>query len=162
MTSVLYDETFPSPRAINRGDRVTLNYETTTIDGGILETSRGRTPLSISVGDTAVVTGLNEALLGRHEGESFSVRMSPDHSFGRRRSDWLVSVPVSRLPDGVSVGDQVMVSSAGNRFPAWVQKLSEHQALVDANHPLADETTLVKIDILSVTPGDPERRDSSV
>lgn len=154
MTSVLYEEEFASPEPLQSGDEIAIHFATKTLEGGVLESSRGRDPFRFRLGDSTVVSGLNEALLGRCVGDQVNVRLSPDKSFGRKRDNWLVTVPLSQLPNGIAVGDQVQVMSEQNQFPAWVRKVSENQAVLDANHPLADETTLLEVDIISAQPAD--------
>lgn len=152
MNSVFDDDAPEMPRGLQLGDEVTIHYATKTLEGGVLETSRGREPFRFRIGDPSVVPGLSEALRGRRIGEHVSTRLSPDASFGHRRGDWQVSIPLTELPDGVAVGDQLAVTSVGQTFPAWVQKVSEREAVLDANHPLADETTLVEVDIVASQP----------
>lgn len=156
MTSLFDDEHIDAERGLEFGDSVTIHYVTKTLEGGVLERSHGREPLQFRIGAPEIVPGLSEALIGRSVGDHVSVRLAPDKSFGHRRSDWQIPVPLTELPEKVAVGDQLQVITTGEAFPAWVQKVTGTDAVLDANHPLADETTLVEVDIVSMQPSQPE------
>lgn len=161
MNSLFDDDDEPTEVAesLKIGDEVTVHFTSTTLEGGVLERSHGREPLRFRLGASDVVAGLTDSLIGRAVGDRVSVRLSPDNSFGYRRSDWLVQVPLSELPDGVGIGDQIMVTSVDEKFPAWVQKTTATDALLDANHPLVDETTLIEVDIVAAQSAHSENLD---
>lgn len=66
---------------VKSGDTVTLDY-TLTVDGGLVDTSAGRQPLTFAVGSGQVIKGFDEAVIGMKIGEEKTFSVAPEEGYG--------------------------------------------------------------------------------
>ncbi len=137
---------------ITPGDSVRLHYTSKTADGGVYETSRGRSPLEIVAGGEEIVRGISEGVIGMSSGESRTLTVGPDAGFGERDPGLERVVPRSMLPERIEEGSQLVAVVSGVELDVWVRSLDETEAVVDANHPLAGETLVFDIEIVEFSP----------
>ncbi|MBI1346689.1 peptidylprolyl isomerase [bacterium] len=135
---------------IQTGDRVVLHYTTYSQDDCLIETSRNREPLEFVVGTSEIVAGLQRAVLGLAEGQTHRFPVMPELAFGLRQSRLQPTVPRCGLPDNVQEGVQLQTQPAESGLDVWIKQLREHEMILDANHPLAGETLLYDVEILSI------------
>ena len=142
---------------IEKGDFITLHY-TGEIDGNIFDTTDEETaknagihnenaaygPVTVHVGSSHVVSGLDEALIGREPGEEFEIDVTPDKAFGVHDETLVESVPVTKFKDNPEVGARVQLEG---RDGIVVNKIGR-RVLVDFNHPLAGKTVHYRATIL--------------
>ena len=135
---------------IRTGDLVRVHYTTRSLEGGVIETSNDREPLQFTAGGPEVIAGLSRGVIGLSQGESRTLNIPPEQAFGRHNPDLVQSSPRWQLPPGISASDQLAATVAGVDLDVWVQKLTERETILDSNHPLAGETLLVDVKIISV------------
>jgi peptidylprolyl isomerase len=137
-----------------QGDSVQIHYTGKLDDGTVFDSSEGREPLNITLGEGEVIPGFERAAVGMEVGETKETRLDVDEAYGERRDDLLLEVPREQLPDDleVEVGTPLQLQQPdGRAVPVTVTALDEQQVTLDANHPLAGqpltfEMTLVDID----------------
>ena len=135
---------------IHTGDLVRVRYTTRSLEGGVIETSDNREPLQFTAGGPEVISGLSRGVIGLSEGETRTLNIPPEQAFGRHNPDLVQSSPRWQLPPGISTGDQLATTVAGVDLDVWVQKLTASEAVLDSNHPLAGETLVVDVKVISV------------
>ena len=133
-------------RVAKAGDRVSVHYTGTLDDGKQFDSSKGREPLSFTVGAGDVIAGFDRAVTGLDVGKSVKVRMEPKDAYGERRDDLLVSVPAAQAPPGLQLGQSV--SLGGRR--AVVTKITVETVTVDTNHELAGKALNFEIELVSI------------
>lgn len=140
----------PSPTTIQTGDRVTLHYTTRALEGGVIESTRGRDPLVFIAGGGEVIRGLSCGVIGMHLGEQRTLSIPPEQAFGPQRSELVQTLPRRRLPDAVTPSDQLAAEFGDAVCDVWVRRLMTEEALLDANHPLAGESLVIDVEVLDV------------
>jgi FKBP-type peptidyl-prolyl cis-trans isomerase 2 len=80
-------------------------------------------------------------------GETKTVRLEPDEAYGPRRDDLLITVPTNQAPDGLEVGQEVLLD---NNIPALVVDVNEDEVTIDANHHLAGEALTFEIEVVGI------------
>ncbi len=66
-----------------RGDKITVHFVGTLLDGGVFDSSRAKNaPFSFWVGERQVIEGLDDGLLGMHEGEVRRITVPPALGYG--------------------------------------------------------------------------------
>jgi len=138
----------------NAGDLVRIHYTAMTAGGGVFETSAKRNPLEFIAGGDAVIQGVSDAVIGMQVGESKKVTITPEDGFGLRDPSLEQIVPRTFLPEGLSEGDQTTANFGDEELDVWVQRLDRDDAVVDANHPLAGETLVYEIELVSFEPAE--------
>lgn len=134
---------------IASGDTVQIHYTSKSLEGSIIETSVDREPFEFVVGAEEVIPGLSQGLVGRSAGETCSLAVPADQAFGKRNIDLVQSIPRIFLRPKVHAGDQLLADVQGVQLDVWVQKVQADEVVLDANHPLAGETLLIDVEIVS-------------
>lgn len=140
------------PAMIAPGDRVRIHYTSRSLEGSVIETSDHRGAFEFLVGSDEVLPALNQGLVGLKVGDVRTITAPPERAYGRHSADLIQSVPASALPEGVQVGDQLTAVVANRKLDVWVQRLSQKEAVVDANHPLAGETLVIDVRVVGHEP----------
>ena len=103
-------------------------------------------PIVVAVGKGWVVKGLDESLIGRKEGEEYTVEVPAEKGYGERDPKKIKVFTEKRLRElGVkgrlSPGEVVLV----NGVPAIVRVVSSGRVLLDFNPPLAGKALKYKV-----------------
>ncbi|MBM4410322.1 MAG: peptidylprolyl isomerase [Chloroflexi bacterium] len=133
-------------RVVKNGDTVSVHYRGTLDDGTEFDSSRGREPLSFTVGSGQVIAGFDEAVMGLKVGDKNKVRLEPAKAYGERREEMVVTIPAAQAPAGLKAGDRVQIGGA----PAVVTKVDAGGVTVDANHALAGKALTFEVELVSI------------
>jgi peptidylprolyl isomerase len=132
------------------GDVVRIHYTGKFEDGTVFDSSQGREPLEFKAGSPELIPGVSNAVVGMAEGDSKTVTVPPEEAYGPHRPELTSRVSRTELPDDVSLGDQFRVEGSGQDLRVFVSELTDDDALLDANHPLAGRTLVFDIEVVGV------------
>jgi FKBP-type peptidyl-prolyl cis-trans isomerase 2 len=132
-------------RPISDGSKVTLLYEITVPGNEQLEL---RDLSQFVQGQHQMLPALEQAVSGMHRGEKAKVKLSEDQAFGSYDSSKKTVVPKQDLPRGAKTGDIIEDRKTGKQ--ATITQMSDTDAVMDYNHPLAGKPLLVTLTILEV------------
>ena len=125
-------------------------------DSVFADTFDGR-PGTLQLGSGQWAPGLEAALLGRAEGDRFSITLEPAQAYGDRNPDLIQKVTRAMLAEHAGAdatfepGDLVEFTAPnGGRYSGVLKQLEPDWALFDFNHPLAGTALRVDVDILGV------------
>lgn len=65
-----------------KGDKISIHFTGTVLDGGVFDDSHGRGAFNFWVGEGQVLPGLDEGLLGMKEGELRVITVPPGLAYG--------------------------------------------------------------------------------
>lgn len=130
----------------DNGSTVTVHYTGRLDDGTEFDSSRDRDPLTFELGKGQVIPGFESAVRDLEVGQSATVRLEPEEAYGPHDPEKVLSVPAERAPEGLSVGDRVLLGQT----PATVVAVEEDVVRVDANHPLAGEALTFEVELVAV------------
>lgn len=133
------------------GDVVRIHYTGKFEDGTVFDSSEGREPLEFKAGSPELIPGVSNAVVGMATGEKKTVMIAPEDAYGPHRPELTSRVPLTELPDDVELGDQFRVEGSGQDLRVFVSELTDDDALLDANHPLAGRTLVFDIEVVGVT-----------
>lgn len=140
---------------------VTLHYRIELTSGPaagavFVDTFLGR-PATLQMGVGQWAPGVEGVLLGRAEGEHFTVALEAAQAYGERNPELVQRVSraamLSNAPPDTEFepGDLVeFVAPNGGRYSGVLKELGETSGLFDFNHPLTGADLLVEIEILGV------------
>ncbi|MBP9854633.1 MAG: peptidylprolyl isomerase [Candidatus Omnitrophica bacterium] len=137
---------------IEDGKKVKLDY-TLKIDGQMVETSVGKTPLEYTQGKSEIIPGLESRLEGLIVGDERSVIVPAVEAYGEINEEAYREVPKTSLPDGFKPeAGMVLDIEAPDKsvVPAVVWEVKENSVVLNFNHPLAGKTLQFDIKILSI------------
>lgn len=122
------------------GDTVHVHYTGTLNDGSQFDSSQGREPLQVTLGQSQVIPGFENALIGMTEGESKSVTLAAEDAYGPRHNELIHTIGRNQIPAEIElqVGSELAATDAeGRQTRLVVVELTDENVTVDANHPLA-------------------------
>jgi len=133
---------------------IQLDY-TLTVDGGIVDSTEGRTPFRYVHGKGQIIPGLERQLAGLHVGETREITVSPDEAYGPVDPSAFVEVPKEQLPPNISPEVGLILRGMdpdGRPFRATISQIADQAVTLDLNHPLAGKTLLFKVKVVEVSP----------
>ncbi len=135
------------------GDKVSIHYTGTYSDGTVFDSSEGREPLEFVLGSGQVIQGLDAHLDGMEVGGKSSVTIPADQAYGAHAPEAIQKVPLSNFPEDMKleVGMQLGATSQdGQQLSFIVKELSDTEATLDGNHPLAGRDLTFAVELVSV------------
>ncbi|MCB2224805.1 MAG: FKBP-type peptidyl-prolyl cis-trans isomerase [Actinobacteria bacterium] len=129
------------------GNLVTVHYTGTLLDGSEFGTSVGGEPLQFTIDTGQMIQGFNDAVIGMAPGETKTITLPPEEAYQDYQDDLVIEVTLDQVPEGTEAGDQLM-SPAGQ--VVTVVEVTDEFAVVDTNHPLAGETLVFEITLVSI------------
>jgi FKBP-type peptidyl-prolyl cis-trans isomerase 2 len=136
----------PGPSApITDGSKVTLLYQITVPGDDRIEV---RDLSQFVQGQHQMLPALEQAVSGMRRGEKTEVKLSEDQAFGSYDAKKKTVVPTKELPAGVKTGDLIEDRRTGQQ--ATITQMSDTDAVMDYNHPLAGKPLLFSLTILDV------------
>ena len=104
-------------------------------------------PKLVSVGESWVLKGLDDALAVAKAGDKLTVDVTPDKGFGERDAGKVRMIPLRKLgedADKVTVGDTIEV----DQKTGVVRFVGSGRVQVDFNHRLAGKTVVYDVNVL--------------
>ena len=142
--------------AIKNESKVSLAYEIRVYeeDGEVLDLATEQDPFDLVVGHQDVFPAIEEAIMGREEGDSFEELVAPERAFGPHDPKLVRTFPLEAFGEDAElvVGDAYTCETEDG-LPLSFRVVSKkgRDIEIDLNHPLAGRTLLVKVSILRVS-----------
>ncbi|MDN3653239.1 peptidylprolyl isomerase [Thalassotalea ponticola] len=137
---------------IDKNTVVQFHYVLKDDKGNTVEDSRASDPIAILVGHSNMIVGVENALMGKQKGDSFSVTVAPQDGYGEYVAGAEQRVPVKHL-QGASKwkpGMVAIVNTDQGQRQVTVVKVGRFMITVDTNHPFAGKTLEFDIDVIDV------------
>lgn len=136
------------------GDTVKVHYTGTLTTGEQFDSSAGQEPLEFQLGSGQVIPGFDAAVADLEIGESATITIPCAEAYGERYEEMIQTVPLDffgeELPE---VGWMLQLQNQdGQVLAATVVEMTEENATLDINHPLAGEDLTFTIELVEVTP----------
>lgn len=123
---------------ISNGCVVHLNYRLTNMQGRLLDSSVEKAQLVYLHGANNIVAGLEKALTGKQQGDSFSVDIP--QAYGPRHDQLEQEFPISAIEamENPRVGSVLNVKTRNGEIQRlYITAITDDKVTIDANHPLA-------------------------
>ena len=136
-----------------KGDNVKVHYTGRLEDGTVFDTSVERGPYEFTIGQSKIVPGFAEAVVGMKPGQSKTVEIPAKKAYGPHRKDMIAVVERSKLPAHLNpeIGQRLRIDQAdGQKIPATVVEVSDSTVTLDANHPLAGKNLIFDVELLEI------------
>ncbi len=139
--------------ALTAGTRVLVHYTGTLDDGTQFDSSREREPLEVVLGEGMVIPGFEAAIMGLEIGQTVTVTIPEEEAYGPHHEEMVLRIPKTSFPPEIKtqVGEQLILRSPeGQEMPAVIIEVTDKEAMLDANHPLAGLALTFEIELISV------------
>lgn len=144
---------------IKKDALVTLSVAMYDLQGNLLEET-DREGVTYLHGHADIFPGIEKALEGKKKGDSVSVTLEPEDSFGEFDPEAIFIVPVEKLGDpelivpGLVFDHVPGLADDGRKYR--VTDVAQGTAVMDANHPLAGWTLRFDVKVLDVAAAEGE------
>jgi len=141
---------------------VAIDYRLSLDSGEEVDSSQEGNPLSFVVGAGRIIPGLENALVGKEEGESFKVSLEPENAYGAIDDSLFQEIPRERFPADVEIKPGMAFQATGPRGPIMltVKEADESAVKVDLNHPMAGKKLHFDVKVVEVREASPEELQS--
>ena len=113
-------------------------------------------PKLVSVGESWVLKGLDEALAKTKVGDKLTVEVTPEKGFGERDSGKVRMIPLRKLGDDaekVSIGDTIEIDDK----KGIIRYIGSGRVQVDYNHRFAGKTILYDVNVIKSLDSDEDK-----
>jgi FKBP-type peptidyl-prolyl cis-trans isomerase SlyD len=137
---------------IREGSQVALEYTLSDETGTVIESNKGKQPMSYIHGKSQIIPGLEKELLGMKVGEEKKIQVKPEDGYGPVNPDAFQEVPKEKLPpEALKVGTMLMAQgSQGQGVPVRVHEIKDTTVIMDFNHPMAGKTLSFDVKISEI------------
>jgi peptidylprolyl isomerase len=126
---------------VETGQFVSVHYKGTLQNGEVFDTSEGRHPLEVQIGEGQIISGFENALMGMSLNEKKVFTLDPEDAYGQKDESLTHEV-----------GQTVALSSPeGQQVPALITEMDDEKVVVDLNHPLAGQTLTFDIEVVGIS-----------
>lgn len=127
----------------------------------IFNTKQRYGPLTVCVGEAQLVSGLDDSLVNKKEGDSYEIDLTPEQGFGQR------SAKLIQLTSLAKFKGQRYPPFPGAQFvidgmPATVRAVSGGRVILDFNHSLAGKALHYKVKVVKMVTDAKEQASSVV
>ena len=137
---------------VSDGKLVKAHY-TLTVDGKVVDSSKGKEPLQFKVGSKQMIPGFEKAIIGMKVGEKKSFKVSPKDGYGIEDPKAFQNVPKNRLPHEMTPKAGMLLrvkGKDGREFTARISEVRKDMVVLNFNHPLAGKTLNFDVEIVEV------------
>ncbi|RLU00361.1 peptidylprolyl isomerase [Ketobacter sp.] len=135
-------------------DTVVQFHYTLSEAGNELESTQGGEPMAYLHGHQNIIPGLEKAMAGKQEGDSFSVTIEPAEAYGERKDGATQRIPLKHMQGAKKwrPGMTAWVQTEQGQRQVTVVKVGKFNADCDLNHPLAGKTLTFDVQIVGLRP----------
>ncbi len=134
------------------GDTVKVHYTGTLDDGSQFDSSVGREPLEVTLGEGQVIPGFEQGIEGMQVGETKQVHIPVNEAYGQRHEELVQTVSREQLPEDVDIqiGMQFQVDGGNGPLILTVTEVTDETATLDGNHPMAGNNLNFELELVEV------------
>ena len=136
---------------VEKGSKVSLEYTLST-DGKVVESNKGKTPLSYEHGGGKMLPAFEAQLAGLAAGGAKEFDLTPDQAYGPVNKELYHEVDAKEIPEESRKVDAMLMAQAkdGRQHPVRVAEVKGDKIVLDYNHPLAGKKLHFAVKVLSV------------
>ena len=141
---------------IEDGREVVMHFTIKLSDGSVADSTRmSGKPAKFRMGDGSLTENFEACLIGLRPGSEREFTLPPEDAFGEPNPDNYYYVDSSKFSDVTKpeVGAILAFTQTdGTELPGIVRKIEGPTVTIDFNHPLAGQTVIFEVEIISVEP----------
>ncbi|MCV2886126.1 FKBP-type peptidyl-prolyl cis-trans isomerase [Aestuariibacter sp. AA17] len=140
---------------INEKSEVLMHFDLKLEDGSAADSTRVHNkPAKLVMGDGSLTSNFEACLLGLKEGDKKAFTLSADDAFGQPNPDNIHHMDRTRFDSDTPLEAGTIIAFSqpdGSQVPGIIRACEGDSVTVDFNHPLAGQTVIFDVEILSVS-----------
>jgi FKBP-type peptidyl-prolyl cis-trans isomerase SlyD len=139
---------------IKNGSLVRFEYTLSDENGKILQSNKGKDPITYTHGRHELIPGLEKGLSGMEINEEKNFCVQPEEGYGPLDPNGFKEVPKTEIPTAAQkVGTALSARGAeGENRVVYVSEVKQESVILDFNHPLAGKTLNFDVKVLNIDP----------
>ena len=130
---------------------VSIDYTLTNDAGEVLDSSKGAEALTYIHGSGQIIPGLENALAGKQQGDSFKVRLEANDAYGERDESKVMTASRAQFGgEEPEVGLQVSSDGPDGDQVLRIVSVEDDVVTLDGNHPLAGVPLTFDVTVVGV------------
>lgn len=138
---------------VKENNTVKVNYTGKLVDGQVFDSSEGKEPLEITLGQGLLIPGFEKGLIDMKLNEKKTITIVKDEAYGEVNDALIQEVKKVQLPQDMTpeVGmGLVSKTPDGQEMNLLVVEVKEESIVVDGNHPLAGKDLVFDLEVLEI------------
>ena len=138
---------------VKANDTVKVHYTGKLSNGQVFDSSEGRDPLEITLGQGALIPGFEKGLIDMEVNENKTINIPKEEAYGEVQEELFQRVNKAELPEGMTpeVGMGLVAKSPdGTEQQLRVAEVNEADIVIDANHPLAGHDLIFDLQLVEI------------
>ncbi|WP_300021163.1 peptidylprolyl isomerase [uncultured Maribacter sp.] len=138
---------------VKADSQVKVHYTGKLSNGQTFDSSIGREPLDVKLGQGSLIPGFEKGLLDMEVNQKKTIVIAKEDAYGEKQKELFQTVQKSDLPADMEpkVDMALMATNAdGSERQLRVAEVNENDIVVDANHPLAGEDLTFELELIEV------------
>ena len=127
-------------KTVENESRLLLLFKMQLEDGTEVESNFDEAPIEFEIGNGSLTSGMEDALLGKQQGDTVSVELSPEMAFGLPDENNIHSLLIDDFPDDMPPEENQVIAFDGpddTEIMGTIIGVSGDEVEVDFSHPLA-------------------------
>lgn len=139
---------------ITAGSVVRFEYTVSDENGEVLQSNKGKEPVSYTHGEHEIIPGLEKGISEMSVNENKNIRVTPEEAYGAIDPKGFKEVPKSELPiSDPQVGTPLTARGPqGEEVLIHIREVKPNSVILDFNHPLAGKTLNFEVKVLEIQP----------
>jgi FKBP-type peptidyl-prolyl cis-trans isomerase SlyD len=139
---------------VRNGSVVSFEYTLSDENGEVLQSNKGKEPVTYTHGKREIITGLEKGLTEMEVNEEKTIRVTPEEAYGPVDPKGFKEVPKSDIPTTqLDVGTPLTARGPqGEELLIHVSEVKDDTVVLDFNHPLAGKTLTFDIKVVDIEP----------
>jgi peptidylprolyl isomerase len=130
--------------------------EKTAKDSGIHSANMPYGPVITCIGTGSLLKGLEDNLIGKEEGKSYTIELSPENAFGKKSAKLLKIVNTNIFrKSNIDPAPGLQINVDG--MPGTIKSVTGGRTVVDFNHPLSGKAIIYDVKLIRVVSDDAEK-----
>ena len=132
---------------------LTLHYRLALADDTELVSTFGGKPATLQLGSGELAPVLERCLIDLPAGQRTVVLLEAEQAFGPHNPQLMQRFARDELPDPGELREMALIefkAPDGTAYTGLVRELTETEALIDFNHPLAGKAIRFEVDVIGI------------
>lgn len=135
------------------GDMVRLHFTCRLEDGSVHDTSSGKEPLLLTIGESQFMPFFEQLIVGMKPGETKTATVRAEDAYGKCDKDKIKTIERDEFPGDIQpeVGLQFQIErNDGGKSFITVTEVNTASVTLDANHPMAGKDINFEIEFIDI------------
>lgn len=142
---------------IGAGCQVSMFFTLSLEDGTVADATENNEPFTFTMGDGALIEGLEYMLYGLKVGDKQCLSIEPQDAFGFSDIENIHTLPRDTFADDLPTDPGTVIefeTPSGEKVPGTIEVVKDDEVIVDFNHPLAGHTLMFAVEIVDIKPAE--------